>query len=337
MRAFLARAREARLEQVVRAQRDEPVGLHPPAAAQHPLDRRAEIVVSDQRRTPRRRTPTPRRAPPGTPAGSRACAPARSTPPRSKRASGTGAPSSPRRRSPPSPRPSRPPPPPPAPCTTARTPRRPARPARGGARAHTGGPAARTPRRRARPAAARGSAWRCAAACAAPTDQRSATNRSARDTRPASAPAAPPAACAPAAAATPTPAGPSVDAPRAVRANACDRQPLELPVSADLLEQLHSRSHPFRDLPSMLDRARTVDSPSDGSGAKSSVRTGAKSGVRAQVRAVAPRAGSEAVSTRRERVYERPHSQPHNALRLDTRPRGASDEWGQVRPQLWCS
>ncbi len=65
-------------------------------------------------------------------------------------------------------------------------------------------------------------------------------------------------------------------------ASACDRQPLELAVPADLLEQLHSRSHPFRGLPSTLDRATKVDPPSDGSGAKSSVRTGAKSGVRGQ-------------------------------------------------------
>ena len=61
-----------------------------------------------------------------------------------------------------------------------------------------------------------------------------------------------------------------------------DRQPLELPVPADLLEQLHSRSHPFRGPPSTLDRAPKLDSQSDGSGAKSGVRTGAKSDVRAQ-------------------------------------------------------
>ena len=39
--------REDRVEQVVRAHRDEPIGLDPPAAAQHLLHRRAQVVVSD--------------------------------------------------------------------------------------------------------------------------------------------------------------------------------------------------------------------------------------------------------------------------------------------------
>ena len=58
------------------------------------------------------------------------------------------------------------------------------------------------------------------------------------------------------------------------------RQPLELPIPADLLEQLHSRSHPFCSPPARLGEASKVEPRSDGSGAKSSVRTGAKSGVR---------------------------------------------------------
>jgi hypothetical protein len=48
VRAFLARTGEARFIEIVRAQRDEPVGLHAAAAAQHPLDRRAKVVVPDQ-------------------------------------------------------------------------------------------------------------------------------------------------------------------------------------------------------------------------------------------------------------------------------------------------
>lgn len=56
-----------------------------------------------------------------------------------------------------------------------------------------------------------------------------------------------------------------------------DRQPLPLTITPDLLEQLHPRSHPSRDLPSELVEARKVGSPSDGGGAKSSVRSGANS------------------------------------------------------------
>jgi hypothetical protein len=56
-----------------------------------------------------------------------------------------------------------------------------------------------------------------------------------------------------------------------------DRQTLPLPITPDLFEQLHSRSHPLCDLPLELREARTVDSPSDGGGAKSSVHSGAKS------------------------------------------------------------
>ena len=68
-----------------------------------------------------------------------------------------------------------------------------------------------------------------------------------------------------------------------------DRDALPITVPADLLEQLHSRSHPFRGSPSTLDRAPKVRPRSDGGGAKSGVRTGTKSGVRAQ-RANADRA-----------------------------------------------
>jgi len=45
--ALKARGRELRAEQVVRAQRDEPIGLHAPAAAQDLLDRRGQVVEAD--------------------------------------------------------------------------------------------------------------------------------------------------------------------------------------------------------------------------------------------------------------------------------------------------
>jgi len=47
-----------------------------------------------------------------------------------------------------------------------------------------------------------------------------------------------------------------------------DRELLSIAVAADLLEQLHSRSHPLCGLPLELGKARTVGSPSDGGGAK---------------------------------------------------------------------
>ena len=47
VRALDARRGEQRLEQVVRAHRDEPVGLDPPAALEDLLDRRAQVVVAD--------------------------------------------------------------------------------------------------------------------------------------------------------------------------------------------------------------------------------------------------------------------------------------------------
>jgi hypothetical protein len=56
-----------------------------------------------------------------------------------------------------------------------------------------------------------------------------------------------------------------------------DRQTLPLAIPTDLLELLHPRSHPLCDLPLEIRKARTVESPSDGDGAKSSVRSGAKS------------------------------------------------------------
>ena len=261
VRAFLAHAREARLVEVVRAQRDEPVGLHPPAAAQHPLDRRAEVVVSDQAEHAAEEL---KRG--DVPLQERLLGLARmrlhEARPREARAHlEQDAPSSPRRRSPPSPRPSRPRPPRPALSTTARTPRRPTRRAALTALAHIPAdlplghlhamlvtqplvdPLRRVPLlARRRPIS------------------HQATNRSAPATHPASAPAAPPAASAPAAPPTPTPAGPSVDARHAgARARAID-SPSNSLIPADLLEQLHSRSHPFRDLPSTLDRAPKVDS-----------------------------------------------------------------------------
>jgi hypothetical protein len=61
-----------------------------------------------------------------------------------------------------------------------------------------------------------------------------------------------------------------------------DRQPLALTVPTDLLELLHSRSHPSCDLPPELDEARTVGPPSDRGGAKSDRRGGANSDRRAQ-------------------------------------------------------
>jgi hypothetical protein len=64
-----------------------------------------------------------------------------------------------------------------------------------------------------------------------------------------------------------------------------DRQALPLTIPTDLLEQLHPRSHPLCNLPSELVEARTVGSPSDEGGAKSSRRSGANSDRRAQMRA----------------------------------------------------
>ena len=47
MRAALPRLAEARLEHVVRPERDETVGLDPPAALENLRDRRAQVVVAD--------------------------------------------------------------------------------------------------------------------------------------------------------------------------------------------------------------------------------------------------------------------------------------------------
>ena len=47
-----------------------------------------------------------------------------------------------------------------------------------------------------------------------------------------------------------------------------DRQPLAVAVAPDLLEQLHPGSHPFRRLPLELEEARTVGRPSDGGGTR---------------------------------------------------------------------
>src|SRR5437879_4432763 len=49
MRALLAPAGESRLVQIVRAQRDEAVLLLTPPTAQHLPDRRAQVVVADER------------------------------------------------------------------------------------------------------------------------------------------------------------------------------------------------------------------------------------------------------------------------------------------------
>ena len=55
-----------------------------------------------------------------------------------------------------------------------------------------------------------------------------------------------------------------------------DRQPLPIMITPDLLEQLHSRSHPLCDLPLELQEARTLGLPSDRGGAKSKEHSGAK-------------------------------------------------------------
>ena len=47
MRALQPDRREQRAEEVVRAHRDEPIGLHAPAALEDLLDRRAEVVIAD--------------------------------------------------------------------------------------------------------------------------------------------------------------------------------------------------------------------------------------------------------------------------------------------------
>jgi hypothetical protein len=48
MRTLGPRDRELRVKQVVRAQRDEAVGLDPPTASQHERHRGLQIVVADQ-------------------------------------------------------------------------------------------------------------------------------------------------------------------------------------------------------------------------------------------------------------------------------------------------
>src|SRR5215211_912172 len=63
-----------------------------------------------------------------------------------------------------------------------------------------------------------------------------------------------------------------------------DRQPLAVAVAPDLVEELHRGTHPFRDLPLGLRRARTVRSPSDGVGPVQAVTVG-------PVQTVAPRLG----------------------------------------------
>ena len=93
MGALEARGRELRREQIVRAQRDEPVGLDPPAALQHLLHRRLQVVEPDLREHAAEPLERLRRAAPGTPAGSRPATPDRTPPRRTTRASRTDAPS----------------------------------------------------------------------------------------------------------------------------------------------------------------------------------------------------------------------------------------------------
>src|ERR1035437_7407749 len=71
---FQPRGRELRREQIMRAQRDEPVRLDPPAALEHLLHRRLQIVKPEAREDP---APTP--APPRGRVPEHA--PARSPPP----------------------------------------------------------------------------------------------------------------------------------------------------------------------------------------------------------------------------------------------------------------
>ena len=172
----LARPRERRLVQVVRAQRDEPVLLDPAAAAQHLLDRRAQVVVADQREHAAEEARTPPRAPPGTPAASAARTRSRTPRPSSRRASGTG---STVRRCPAisttaSPQSTSASTPGSCTCGTNTSSDRLAQltPAQ---RARSGAPAAPTPRPRARRRAAARPASPCAAACAAPPDPPAAT------------------------------------------------------------------------------------------------------------------------------------------------------------------
>jgi hypothetical protein len=83
----------------------------------------------------------------------------------------------------------------------------------------------------------------------------------------------PPAACAPAAPPTRAPgARPSMH-PIAL-GERTDRQALAVAIPADLLEQLHSGTHPSCRPPSARDNARTLGRRSDGSGARSSRPSG---------------------------------------------------------------
>jgi len=85
MRARDPGRREQRLKQVVRAQRDEAIGLHPPATLQHLLDRRGQVVVADLREHPVK--PLERvRVTLETPAASRPVMPSRTPPRRSRSA-----------------------------------------------------------------------------------------------------------------------------------------------------------------------------------------------------------------------------------------------------------
>ena len=185
VRALEARRGELRLEQVVRAQRDEAVGLDAPAALEHLLDRRAQVVVADQREHAAeplerldvqlqerllgldQRRLTERRA------RERGAHQEQVHRRRARRASSTS------RLAPVDLGLARP-----ARAPAARTPRRPASPSRACARARSRAPSSRRPRRRARRPAAARSASPCGAACAAPPDRPQATRRSAPDTAP---------------------------------------------------------------------------------------------------------------------------------------------------------
>ena len=270
----------ARLEQVVRAQRDEPVALHPPAAPQHLLDRRAQVVVADQRETCRRRTRTPR-----TCASRNACWVSRSN------AITNAAPEKQARirnrydlRRCPA-------------ITTSASPQSTSASTPGSCTCGTNtsptSPSSRRRRRTYRAPPLATPRTPCSSTSRSPDPLRRVPLLARRlpirdqprvdqlaDTGPASAPAGPPAACAAAAAPTQAPAAPSRRCTPCRRANSRIDKPLPLPIPPDLLEQLHSRSHPFCDLPSELRKARTVESRSDGGGAKSSVRSGANSDVR---------------------------------------------------------
>ena len=266
--------RELRREQVVRAQRDEPVSLDPPAALQHLLHRRPQVVEPDlrehaaeplerlhvqlqerllgldQRRLAERRAGERR-------AHHEQMHLHRHPTEHHQRLAPVDLGLDARARGP-----------------AARTPRRPATPARACEPARTDGPSPQRHRHRAHQPAAARSAWRYAAASPArpigqqplvdhrpirpqlrrrPAHRRALRRRYRRRQRLLHRPAMHPM--------------PDRQPP--------DREPLPITVPSDLLELLHPGSHSLWRLPLELDEARTVGRRSDGGGASSDHRSGA--------------------------------------------------------------